>query len=583
MAAAIDRAVGKVVHQEGVVAREEVDTIEPRQDHGFVLPRQLTRPSIQAMDSYGNPKNTVTPETSLQFQGFQEFITISPDNSPTEVDDFTFLLSDVNKDNHRDLTQQTISSYRPSQPSCSHSMQDSMMGDVTTKSNLMTQVSKAQAEKDSCNKWKNMRKPYLGKRALIRKAPQVIPDPVPERKRTAPINPAYTIRKSRVANSVHMRPYRDRVIHLLALKNYKKPELLLRLQKDGISQNDRNSLGKILEQVANLNTQDYSYTLKDYVFQELQRDWPGYSDLERQSLELVLSRKGDPFQNATGTSHRESSTGFSKNETSSSQGELFNSAVINCFKSKKVRISHLTAKVKSTSNGLLSNTSAASVLGHPPASEAAAKPIPPPLPTTRFLISNPSQPAYSNCSSYSFLERPETQDPYVDNGNSRFSKRQQGEYTSLETLPSTSIQMKYPKFVEKKNLPCGGSKYKFMEHKAKNQDDDTKTMEKEKTHRERQRGGAKPNSSEEVKGVCASSGKTSSASEIPDYLTNYVTIASSQQRQRYEQEFREDFEEYNVLYNKMLTLSSIFVYLSSKRKQFSQTQKNIRILIRKSH
>lgn len=262
MAAAIDRAVGKVVHQEGVLAREEVDTIEPRQDHGFVLPRQLTRPSIQAMDSYGNPKNTVTPETSLQFQGFQEFITISPDNSPTEVDDFTFLLSDVNKDNHRDLTQQTISSYRPSQPSCSHSMQDSMMGDVTTKSNLMTQVSKAQAEKDSCNKWKNMRKPYLGKRALIRKAPQVIPDPVPERKRTAPINPAYTIRKSRVANSVHMRPYRDRVIHLLALKAYKKPELLARLQKDGVNQKDKNSLGAILQQVR--TTRESSLLLPSY-------------------------------------------------------------------------------------------------------------------------------------------------------------------------------------------------------------------------------------------------------------------------------------------------------------------------------
>lgn len=43
-------------------------------------------------------------------------------------------------------------------------------------------------------------------------------------------------------------------------------------------------------QVANLNPKDLSYTLKDYVFKELQRDWPGYNEIDRRSLESVLSR-----------------------------------------------------------------------------------------------------------------------------------------------------------------------------------------------------------------------------------------------------------------------------------------------------
>lgn len=43
-------------------------------------------------------------------------------------------------------------------------------------------------------------------------------------------------------------------------------------------------------QVANLNPKDLSYTLKDYVFKELQRDWPGYSEIDRRLLESVLSR-----------------------------------------------------------------------------------------------------------------------------------------------------------------------------------------------------------------------------------------------------------------------------------------------------
>lgn len=90
---------------------------------------------------------------------------------------------------------------------------------------------------------------HIGKRVQIRKAPQSIPDAVPERKRSTPMNPANTIRKTHTNNSISQRPYRDRVIHLLALKTYKKPELLARLLKDGVSQKDRNSLAAILQQV----------------------------------------------------------------------------------------------------------------------------------------------------------------------------------------------------------------------------------------------------------------------------------------------------------------------------------------------
>uniref|UniRef100_A0A2D4ERX3 RNA polymerase II elongation factor ELL N-terminal domain-containing protein n=1 Tax=Micrurus corallinus TaxID=54390 RepID=A0A2D4ERX3_MICCO len=89
----------------------------------------------------------------------------------------------------------------------------------------------------------------VGKRVQIRKAPQSIPDAVPERKRSTPINPANTIRKTHTNNSISQRPYKDRIIHLLALKTYKKPELLARLLKDGVSQKDRNSLAAILQQV----------------------------------------------------------------------------------------------------------------------------------------------------------------------------------------------------------------------------------------------------------------------------------------------------------------------------------------------
>lgn len=78
------------------------------------------------------------------------------------------------------------------------------------------------------------------------------PDVVPERKRSTPINPANTIRKCLSNNPVSQRPLRDRIIHLLALKPYKKLEVLGRLQRDGINQKDRNSLGTTLQQVIRL-------------------------------------------------------------------------------------------------------------------------------------------------------------------------------------------------------------------------------------------------------------------------------------------------------------------------------------------
>ncbi|NXD86714.1 ELL2 factor, partial [Halcyon senegalensis] len=124
----------------------------------------------------------------------------------------------------------------------------------------------------------------------VRRAPKSIPDDVPSRKRSTPMNPASTVRRTRTHNAVYQRPYRDRVIHLLALKNYKKPELLARLQRDGVSQKDKDSLGIILQQVANLNPKDNSYILKDSMFKDIQKDWPGYSEIDKQSLELILSR-----------------------------------------------------------------------------------------------------------------------------------------------------------------------------------------------------------------------------------------------------------------------------------------------------
>ncbi|XP_064594022.1 RNA polymerase II elongation factor ELL2-like [Zonotrichia leucophrys gambelii] len=130
------------------------------------------------------------------------------------------------------------------------------------------------------------------RRAPIRTASHRVPTstamPVRE-KRTKPTKPAENEQKP--CSAVYRRPYRDRVIHLLALRTYKKPELLARLQRDGVMQKDKGTLSKILQQVAKWNAKDNSFSLKEHLFQTLQTDWPGYTEIDRQNLKLILSGK----------------------------------------------------------------------------------------------------------------------------------------------------------------------------------------------------------------------------------------------------------------------------------------------------
>lgn len=51
-----------------------------------------------------------------------------------------------------------------------------------------------------------------------------------------------------VATSTH-KPFRERIIHLLALKAYRKPELLLWMEGEGAGVRDKAELGAILEEV----------------------------------------------------------------------------------------------------------------------------------------------------------------------------------------------------------------------------------------------------------------------------------------------------------------------------------------------
>ncbi|XP_027526987.1 RNA polymerase II elongation factor ELL2-like [Neopelma chrysocephalum] len=172
----------------------------------------------------------------------------SQDCQPNEVHAFNFPLSSAGKDNPQgsfDCVQQTGSSYGALQfklTTQAEKASQNQGAEVTDGpdgpfSGLQLNTRKAESREQPA--WK-------GRKTEVRRVPQNTPDAVPERKRTTPMNPANIFQ--RISSGVSGRPFKDRVIHLLALKNYKKPELLDRLLRDGVMQKDRGTLEMILQQ-----------------------------------------------------------------------------------------------------------------------------------------------------------------------------------------------------------------------------------------------------------------------------------------------------------------------------------------------
>uniref|UniRef100_A0A8D0BMD9 Elongation factor for RNA polymerase II 2 n=1 Tax=Salvator merianae TaxID=96440 RepID=A0A8D0BMD9_SALMN len=567
------------------------------QDNITVLHVKLTETAFRALESYQRSKNLIHSRPSIQFQGLQGLVKIPKTDLPNEVHTFNFYLSNVGKDNPQgsfDCVQQTVSSTGSSQLSCLGFIQEKITVCATNDSYQMTRERMTQAEEESRNRSTKVIKPggpYVGKRVQIRKPPQSIPDAVPERKRSTPINPASTIRKTHTNNSISQRPYKDRVIHLLALKTYKKPELLARLLKDGVSQKDKNSLATILQQVANLNPKDNSYTLKDYVYKEVQKDWPGYSEIDKQSLELILSRKLNSSQNATSTNHLESPPSSIKDATSTSpsQKRLLDYDFIDPLMTKKPRISHLTNRVQPTLNDHLT-ASGEKHAEPPPPPAVVATPAAPPLPPPCLPVSNPPRTVNSNSNSPSTPEGRGTQDLPVDtlSQNGSIYEDQHQKYTSRTPLeipaPAEDLSV-CPKSTDDKHSTLHKkSKKKSKKHKEKDQIKDYKienTAEKERDCESKEITKLKNSNlklSEGVKETCTASTDPLSTSELPDYIVKYIAIVSYEQRQSYKDDFNAEYDEYRNLHARMESVTRRFMKLDAQRKLLSPGSKEYQIL-----
>ncbi|XP_069505385.1 RNA polymerase II elongation factor ELL isoform X2 [Ambystoma mexicanum] len=529
---------------------------------------KLTDSALRAFESYQSTKAGTVPKPLIRFHGTQGQITIPRPESPTELLTFKFYLSNVGREGPQgsfDCIQQYISNNGTIQLDCLGSIQDKITICATDDSYQKARQSMAQAEEETRSRSAIVIKPggrYVGKKVQMRKPAPGIPDAVPSRRRATPINPASTIKKS--SNAISQRPIKDRLMHLLALKPYKKAELILRLQKDQLSLQDKDMLDSLLQQVANLSAKDSTYTLKDCFYKDVQKDWPGYSEGDHQLLKRILVRKlcqpqntGSLLGDAPPASPLKDNVECSPQQKRSQPLETTD-PVIN----KKPRISHFTPRTQPVVNGKLNG-----------------KDVPP------SAVLSAVADSVSSSSHLPVLEMLRSQDPLSDVSNdSNHNGRDIESQEATERVSRLVASNCPPASDQNCTSTHGKTKKKSRKHKEREKHKDKKCEEKlkEKQNCELKGAGLKIGGGPEdiigLNGMCNSSSVPTSTSELPDYLLKYKAIASQEQRQGYKNDFNAEYNEYRDLHARIELITHRFTQLDSKLKQLSQGTEEYKVI-----
>jgi len=81
---------------------------------------------------------------------------------------------------------------------------------------------------------------------------------------------------------------KERVIHILGLRSHKESELISRLQREAMSQKDRNNLKMVLRQVTSYS--DNQYTLNPKYYSDIQvNTWPFYTESEKATVKKNIA------------------------------------------------------------------------------------------------------------------------------------------------------------------------------------------------------------------------------------------------------------------------------------------------------
>jgi len=333
------------------------------------------------------------------------------------------------------------------------------------------------------------------------------------------------------------RPLRERLIHLLAVRPYKKPELLVRISKDGLRDRDRKNITQELKSISFLK--DNSYHLMRHIWNDVHEEWPFFSEEERHTLKRRKPQNLTPESDTGSTSsgHSPSSTNpASPPQITNSLKRHFNSYQEAQPKPKKTRVSHFKREPTGSSRLQLGWSERSPKGGLSPSNGLSP-------PDNRLGSPNMDLPDWGH-------------HPYQSAGPvvGRSPVRHQPPPRRSPSLPPPDQPL------------ADQSRSTTADHSSprpQQQLGGSPTCNTNKETPESTSGG--PDSSPDNGGSPQLQQPMPNSNK--DFLTAYTTILSAEQRTRYKQEFNEHYANYRTFHNILDRVSKRFAQLENSLKQ----------------
>ncbi|XP_056455395.1 RNA polymerase II elongation factor ELL2 [Gadus chalcogrammus] len=509
---------------------------------------KLTDTAIRTLEAYQNLKESLPNQPAICFKGNQGYIKIpaSTAETPDALRVFSFYLSSDSKDKPQasfDCIHQYVSGEGRELLAGKGSIQDKITVCATDDSYQMTRERMSQVEKDIWSRAAIEIKPGPSKCVKVQRKQGSAVSGLDGSNRQSPSN-----KRSAAPSSVAHRPLRERIIHLLALKPYRKPDLLLWLERERASLKDKADLTSVLEEIAKLNPKDLSYTLKEEHYRHVQRDWPGFVEEEKQLIHRLLARKLPPLHGSQVKSlqsnpslHKapgDSPSQLSPAKHLSVKRPLPSDSQVLCQTPKKQRLLDHVLPLQSPSNGEVG----------PGKSRSSAAPGNTSVQTNTEFERTHSHAQGSPTGPYL---RPTLSQPSAAPSPQRAER--------APPAPSPRAPQANVSVCAEQRLVNGLQRKK-----------------KSKKHKDKERERLKPNwietspdqkqNQENINDQEGDSTSVTHASdeELPDYLIKYRAIAALEQRQQYKDDFCAEYDEYRSLHERIGTVTEMFVQLGSK-------------------
>ncbi|OCT86865.1 RNA polymerase II elongation factor ELL [Xenopus laevis] len=496
----------------------------------------------------------------ITFQGNQGYIKI-PSPSPgceDRVRIFAFYLSRESKDKPQssfECIRQGTSWSGEKQLSCIGRIQDKITVCATDESYQLTRDRVSQVEKETSSRTAIEIKLEASHQNKYVKIPaKKNMEGSKEESQCSRRPPVFLTPAAKKCNRVGVenRPLQEWVVHLLALKPYKKQDIIPRLEKAGENHREQKDLLATLDLVGQVNPKDGSYSLKEEFYTQVQTDWVGYSPEERQHIESTLSRKHlnisesqniptempappQRTQHGPPSSYSSARGQYSESKRPPAAGTTDNGSC------KKMKTSHLDSRQRRSNSPPVLNSNSR----HKSSSETCAG-----------LCSVPE-----NQGVYSLHT-------HKNQSNHQSVPKSQHRESHKEKTPCEAQDSGKAKPQGATSLCSQGHKKTEWNKQEKKQKDSSEEEEEDDDWEEGALQLERCLCSPEENPPQAE--PASPADGILDYCKKYGPITSADQRQVYEKDFTADYTEYLELHAKISQVLDHFVRLGSKMKKLQK-------------